>query len=158
MSKIEKYYPEIVGSVVCLTLGMLSGYVSHASDSLWYAELSKPFFNPPAWIFAPVWAVLYLMIGIVFGMLWKDRVKNQKLILLFIAQLIFNLAWSPLFFYYHRIGWALLDLWALWDLLGIFMAGIVARNQRSILFLIVPYFLWVGFAFALNMSIYFMNR
>ncbi len=155
MSKIAKYYPEIMASLGCLTLGMLSGYLSHASDSVWYGQLSKPFFNPPAWIFAPVWIVLYLMMGIVFGMLWKDRVKNQKLILLFIAQFIFNLAWSPLFFYYHSIGWALLDTGALLGSLLVFM--IVAHNQRSTVFLMLPYSLWVGFAFVLNCSIYFMN-
>ena len=156
MSKIAKYYPEIVGSLICLTLGMASGYLSHASDSVWYAQLSKPFFNPPSWIFAPVWIILYLVIGIVGGMLWKNRVKNQKLTLLWIMQFIFNLLWSPIFFYCHSICLALIDVCFLWvSLLGLML---LALTQKPIIvLLIIPYFLWVSFAFVLNCSIYFMN-
>lgn len=155
VSKIEKYCPEIIGSLLCLTLGMLSGYSVQVSDSLWYASLSKPPFNPPAWIFGPVWTLLYFMMGVAFGMLWKDRVKNQRLILIFITQFIFNVLWSPIFFYYQNIGWAFLDLCALWITLVVFM--FVARSQRVILFLFSPYILWVTFAGLLNFSIYKMN-
>lgn len=155
VSKIEKYCPETIGSLLCLTLGMLSGYSVKVSDSLWYASLSKPFFNPPAWIFGPVWTLLYLMMGVALGMLWKDRVKNQRLILIFITQFIFNVLWSPIFFYYQSIGWALLDLCALWISLVVFMFA--ARKQWAIVLLFFPYFSWVTFAGVLNFSIYKMN-
>lgn len=154
--KIEKYYPEIIGSLFCLTLGMLSGYIVKASDSLWYASLSKPVFNPPAWVFAPVWTLLYLMMGIAFGILWKDRIKNVRLISIFTVQFIFNLLWSPIFFYYQSISWAFLDLCALWVSLLVFIFA--ARNQRVIVLLFFPYFLWVTFALLLNFNIYQLNR
>lgn len=153
--KVKEYYPEITGGLLCLTLGMLSGYSVKASDFLWYASLSKPLFNPPAWIFGPVWTLLYIMMGVAFGMLWKDRVKNERLILIFTTQLILNLLWSPIFFYYQSIIWALLDICALWTILVVFMLD--ARNQRPILLLFFPYFLWVTFALILNFSIYQMN-
>lgn len=85
----------------------------------------------------------------------KNKIKNQQLILIFIAQCIFNLLWSPIFFYYQSIGWALLDICALWLSLVAFMFA--ARNQRVILLLFFPYFFWVTFALILNLSIYKMN-
>lgn len=154
--KIKKFYPEIIGSFICLTLGFLSGYSVKVSDSIWYANLSKPVFNPPSWIFGPVWMVLYLMMGFAVGMLWKNRIKNERLILIFAAQFILNLLWSPIFFYYQSIGGAFLDICALWVSLVVFMFAV--RKQRTILLLFFPYFLWVTFALILNFSIYQMNR
>lgn len=95
----KKLYPEIIGIIICIALGILSGFLSHASDSAWYMSLQKPCYNPPSWVFAPVWTVLYGMIGIVMGRLWKQRFEHQGLMLLFIMQFVCNLAWSPLFFF-----------------------------------------------------------
>ena len=153
--KVKEYYPEMIGGLLCLTLGMLSGYIVNASDYLWFASLSKPVFNPPAWIFGPVWSLLYLMMGAALGMLWRDKIKNKRLIYIFTMQFVFNLLWSPIFFYYQNIGWAFLDICALWLSLIAFM--FVARNQRAILLLFFPYIFWVTFALILNFSIYKMN-
>ena len=155
ISIFKKYQPEITGSLLCLLLGLLSGYSVNASDPLWYIHLNKPSFNPPAWIFGPAWTVLYLMMGAALGRLWKEKTNNKMLIVLFIIQFIFNLAWSPLFFYFHRIDWALADIGALWLSLLIFM--IAARHHRSVFLLCLPYLLWVSFAAFLNFSIYTMN-
>ena len=155
VSKIKKNYPEFVGSLLCLSLGILSGFVSHASDSLWYMNLHKPFFNPPAWIFGPVWTVLYCMMGTAFGILWRERSANKNLISLFLFQLLCNLAWSPIFFYAHRIDLAFLDICILWMSLIFFM--IFARKQKLVLILFAPYFVWVTFALLLNFSIWTFN-
>lgn len=155
VSLITKNAPEIVGAVLCLSLGMLSGFFAHASDSFWYMNLCKPSFNPPAFIFAPVWTILYCMMGIALGILWKNRSKHKNILLLFGIQFLCNLAWSPLFFYMHRIDLAFIDICALWISLLIFM--IVARKQKIVLFLFVPYFLWVSFALVLNGTIWMMN-
>ena len=152
---MTKYTPEMAGMIHCLSLGMISGYIFKGADSLWYTSLNKPFFNPPAWVFAPVWTLLYLMMGLSLGMLWKDRVKSRRLILIFIIQLIFNLLWSPLFFYAQNIGLALLDISALWITLILFMYS--AKHQRAIFILFLPYFFWVTFALALNVSLYKIN-
>lgn len=154
-SKIEKYYPEIIGSLLCLALGMLSGVSVQASDSLWYLSLNKPSFNPPAWVFGPAWTVLYIMMGVALGMLWKEKIKNRYLIFIFATQFVFNLLWSPIFFYYQNIGWAFIDICALWLSIVGFM--IAARNRRVIKLLFVPYLCWVSFAALLNFSIYKMN-
>lgn len=154
-STIKKYFPEIIGSLLCLTLGMLSGYSVKIADPQWYTHLSKPVFNPPAWIFGPVWTILYLMMGAALGTLWRNKLKNEHLILVFKVQLIFNLLWSPIFFYYQRIGWAFLDIVALWISLVVFM--VLARKQRPVFLLFSPYFAWVSFALILNFMLYVMN-
>ncbi len=154
-STFKKYQTEILGSLLCLLLGLLSGYSANASDPLWYVGLNKPNFNPPAWIFGPAWTILYLMMGSALGKLWKEKTNNKLLIALFIIQFIFNLGWSPLFFYFHRIDLALADIGALWLSLLIFM--IAARHQRSVFLLCLPYLLWVSFAAFLNFTIYIMN-
>jgi len=154
-AKIKKYLPEIIGSASCLTLGMLSGLSVKPSDSLWYASLAKPFFNPPGWIFGPVWTILYLMMGWVVGMLMRDKIKNKELILMFIIQFIFNLMWSPIFFYFQNIGLAFFDICLLWISISIFIFA--SRNQQKIVILMSPYFLWVSFALVLNLSISLMN-
>lgn len=94
---IQKYYPEIIGIFLCLFLGMFFG-LSVDPDLVWYQTLQKPFFSPPSWVFGPVWTVLYIMIGIVGGIVWKQRQQNPTLMMLFIVQLSLNFTWSPLFF------------------------------------------------------------
>lgn len=153
--RIEKYYPEIICALLCLGLGILSGYSVKAADSIWYTTLRKPIFNPPSWVFSPVWSLLYLMMGVALGQLWKERAKNKFLISLFGLQFFFNLLWSPFFFYFQRIDWAVLDIGALWSSLIIFM--ICARKKRLIFLLFLPYILWVSFAMILNITIYKIN-
>lgn len=154
-SKFNNYTPEFIGSVLCLTLGMLSGYVANASDSAWYTNLSKPIFNPPNWIFGPVWTLIYIMMGIALGLLWKHKRKNKRLLGLFFLQLVLNLAWSPIFFYYQSIGGALLGICALWIAIVAFMFA--THKDKNILLLFFPYIVWVSFAAFLNFSLYQLN-
>ena len=154
-TKIKKYSPEILGSLLCLILGMCSGY-GVKSSSIWYTSLIKPVFNPPSWLFGPVWTLLYLMMGVALGKLWKQKTKNKQFIFIFVIQFIFNLLWTPIFFCYHYIGLAFLDLCALFVLLAVLLFAV--RHQKSIMLLLLPYFLWVTFAGILNFSIYYLNR
>jgi len=155
MSKIVRFYPEVIGALLCLMLGIFSGYSVNAGHSLWYANLTKPFFNPPSWLFGPVWSLLYVMMGVALGRLWKDKHKNKYLILIFAMQLVFNLSWSPIFFYFEKIGLALLDICFLWGSLALLM--FLARKKLDVFILFVPYILWVTLAFVLNFKIYQMN-
>ena len=152
---IKHYQAEIIGIIICLGLGMLSGYLSNSGDSIWYSSLIKPSFNPPSWVFAPVWTVLYIIIGIVMGKLWKSRATHRLLLTIFCIQLILNLSWSPLFFYLHRIDLALYDIIALWLTLMIFM--ILSYRIKSVFLLNIPYIAWVSLALSLNFYIYQMN-
>ncbi len=153
--KIKAYYPEIIGASLCLILGILSGYGIKAADSFWYLNLTKPSFNTPGWVFGPVWTLLYLMMGVAFGKLWKEKVQNKFLIILFLIQFIFNLLWSPLFFYCESIQWALIDILALW--VSLIVLIFLSWSKRTVFLLLLPYLIWVSFAVGLNFSLYQLN-
>jgi len=145
---MQKFKYEILGSIFCLALGMFSGYVSGSGNSEWYQGLIKPSFQPPPWVFAPVWTVLYVMLGIVLAKVWCTKNKG-----LFIFQLILNLSWSPMFFRYNRIDLALLDIMLMW----INLVALIYQSNQSIRLLLTPYFLWIIFAGVLNYQIYMLN-
>lgn len=151
----KQYNSEIIGSIICLFAGMLSGYLAHAGDTTWYQSLHKPEFNPPVWAFTPVWIVLYTMMGVALGKIWNYRNQNNNFLLLFMIQFVFNIAWTPLFFGMHRIDLALYDVILLWISLAILL--IATRNINSIFMMLLPYFLWVTFVAALNFNIYQLN-
>lgn len=153
---LRKYFYEISGTVLCLGFGILSGYIVNSGKSDWYINLIKPSFNPPSWVFAPVWSILYIMMGIALGKILKLE-SNIKIILLplFVIQFVFNIIWSPLFFYYHRIDLAFYDICGLW--LTIIILIIFAKNSRIITSLLFPYFVWVSFALVLNFTILKLN-
>jgi benzodiazapine receptor len=124
----------------------------------WYAALNKPAWNPPSWVFGPVWTALYLMIGLAGYFAWTrgGRETRRAAFAVYGAQLVLNAQWTPLFFGLHRIGWALADLILLW-LAVLFCIGLFSRRSRLAAGLLMPYFLWVSFAGALNAAIWLMN-
>lgn len=144
---------ECIGIIICLCLGLLSGFSVSAGDSSWYMHLNKPSYNPPNWIFGPVWTTLYIIVGIALGKIWKNRSIIQ--LTLFTAQFILNLLWSPIFFYYHQISFALIDLLILWILLLALI--FLIKKQTKIFILLFPYFIWVTFAGFLNFQILILN-
>ena len=152
-TKKATYSLKLLSILVCLGLGFFSGYFVKISDFSWYIGLNKPSFNPPSWVFGPVWAILYVMIGLAAVNIFKGEKLYPKL--LFVIQFILNLLWSPLFFYLQRIGLALYDIVFLVISLALLIYNI--RNQRYTFSLLIPYFLWVSFAVILNYIIYVMN-
>ena len=140
---------------ICLGLGSLSGLAVRGRNLTWYAQLAKPTFTPPSFLFGPVWTVLYVLMGIALALIWQRREGNQALLLLFAVQLLLNLAWSPIFFYYQRIGLALITLILL--LLSIIACIALAWRHKDITLLLAPYLLWVSFAGILNASIFILN-
>jgi benzodiazapine receptor len=161
MTKILTYFQKfrfhIIGVSACLLLGMISGYVSGGSQSLWYINLQKPSFNPPGWIFGPVWTLLYIMIGIVFANLWNNRINNRVLLFIFAMQFTLNIFWSPLFFKFQRIDLAFFDISLLLISLICFIAVALFQKKKKIAALFFPYVLWVSFAWVLNLSILILN-
>jgi benzodiazapine receptor len=150
MRKIVTY---IVFIAAVLGLGILSGLSTLPGE--WYQSLEKPFFNPPAWLFAPVWTVLYILIGIAGARIWLVAPASAAMQIWFV-QIALNMLWSPTFFGLQATGLALLLIVAiLVSILGfIWKAGPIDR-LAAMLFL--PYAAWVGFATLLNASIFLMN-
>lgn len=133
--------------------GILIGISTPPGD--WYQSLAKPAFNPPNWIFAPVWSVLYVMIGVA-GARTFLRDRRSSAMRLWVAQLAFNFAWSPVFFDLNEIALALIIILALLVVICGFIATSWSRDRiSSALFL--PYLAWVLFATALNASIFGLN-
>jgi translocator protein len=125
----------------------------------WYAHLNKPAWNPPSWVFGPVWTALYLGMAVAAWLVWKrGGFAGAPLALgLFLAQLLFNGAWSWLFFGLHRPGLALAEILVLWALI---LATLVAfwAVHRAAGLLFVPYLAWVSFASFLNFTLWRLNR
>jgi len=121
----------------------------------WYAGLIKPSFNPPNWIFAPVWTLLYLLIAIAGWRIWQRDPRSTAMTAWFI-QLGLNFVWSPVFFGAHRIGLALAIIVALLAAILSFIATAWPRD-RVASWLFVPYAAWVTFATALNAAVWRLN-
>lgn len=124
----------------------------------WYSALKKPSWNPPAWIFGPVWTSLYIMMGIAAWSVWKQGgVAAQRLPLtVFMVQLALNAAWTPLFFGLHWIGAAFAEMIVLWLAIAATIALFRPVN-RAAAWLLVPYHAWVSFAAALNFTLWRLN-
>lgn len=122
----------------------------------WYAQLAKPSWTPPGWLFGPVWTVLYVMIALAGWLVWRDGKRAAIPLALWGAQMVLNAAWSWLFFGLHRPGTALVEILVLLALIAAFaLAAWPVSRTASILF--VPYALWVSFATALNFAIWRLN-
>lgn len=157
---MQKYLRIIYVVTICLAVGYLSSLVTIESVKTWYPTLKKPFFNPPNWIFAPVWAVLYILIGIAGGLVWNQLENNKELVkkglFFFTAQLLLNALWSYLFFGLHNILLALIEIILLW--LIIFETYLIFKKiDKNAANLLIPYILWVSFATILTVSIYILN-
>ena len=153
---------KIIQLLICtatpLVLGMLSGVGIVVSDRSWYAQLQKPVFNPPNYLFGPVWTMLYVLMGISVYLILQSKDKKRKnwAISIFIFQFSLNLLWSPLFFYFQQIAWAMVDIILMW--FGIFfMLIIFYKINKKAALLQIPYLLWVSFASALNFYIWQLN-
>jgi tryptophan-rich sensory protein len=131
--------------------GAVGSYFTFPSVNSWYAYLPKPSFSPPNWVFAPVWTMLYILMGISLYLVWK---KYRDL---FILHLIINAAWSIAFFGLHEVGLAMVIILLLW---GIILAMIIKfyKVSKMASYLLVPYLLWVSFASLLNLSILFLTQ
>ena len=150
MSKILSYIL-FIGFVV--GAGLLAGLTNMPGD--WYQSLEKPFFNPPPWLFGPVWTTLYVLIGIAGARIWQRAPKSAAMQLWF-AQMAFNLMWSPSFFGLQNPELALAVIVGMLVTIVAFMIKARPIDRISTL-LFVPYLAWVSFASLLNLSIAWLN-
>jgi translocator protein len=149
--------PCVIGIAICLLIAGIEARITAASINTWYHSLNKPFFNPPAWIFAPVWSVLYIMLGIVSGLIWSVRKKNTALFTCFFIQLLLNFLWSFLFFGAQAIGWALVNIVLLWSTLCLTLY-LAWQRFKTVFYWLLPYFIWISFATILNFSLWILNE
>ena len=139
--------------VLVLGGGLVIGYLTAPGD--WYAGLEKPSFNPPNWVFAPAWTLLYVAIAVAGWRAWKSD-SHRWPMRLWWTQLALNFLWSPVFFAAHRIGLALLVISLLLATILLFIVAI-GRHDRVAAALFAPYAAWVAFATLLNGAIFMLN-
>jgi len=158
MSKIVKI---AIAVAICLGVGFGSSLVTQSSITTWYPTINKPSFNPPNEVFAPVWTILYVMMGVSAGLVWSKMevvpVLVKKALWVFTIQLILNALWSFLFFGLQNPFLALAEIMLLW--LMIFETIKLFKPIDALASkLMIPYLLWVSFAMVLNGSIWWLNR
>jgi len=158
---LSRPFKIIVMIVTCVVIGAIAGLLTQEGVDTWYKTIEKPSFNPPNWIFAPVWSTLYVMMGIAAGLVWHemDRQKEtvKKGLTYFAIQLGLNAFWSFIFFGLHNPFLALIEIVLLW--LMIYETFIQFNKVNKIAgYLFIPYMLWVTFATLLTASIWWLNR
>jgi tryptophan-rich sensory protein len=152
--------PLLIALALPLAVGALGGAATASSVGSWYPTLRKPWFNPPGWVFGPVWTVLYLLMGIALYLVWtggRSPSGRRRVVAWWSAQLLLNLLWSLVFFGRRAIGPAFGEILVLW--LAIAATIRAASEQRPVAAaLLVPYLGWTSFAAILNGSIWYLNR
>jgi tryptophan-rich sensory protein len=155
--KISDYiWPCLLALLLCFSVATIAGWVTQGNISTWFVHLQKPSFNPPSWLFGPVWSILYFLIGISGGIIWVHRHKLRGAFYCYAVQLALNLAWSFIFFGLHQLGWALIDI----SFLIIFVlltCALCYKKNRLVSWLLLPYLAWICFAFTLNFSLWLLN-
>jgi len=150
----------VIAVAAPLAVGALAGIATSAGGASWYPTLVKPPFNPPAWVFGPVWTVLYVLMGIAAFLVWRRGLAApgvQAALAVFLVQLVLNGLWSLVFFGLRRPGWGLVEIALLWLAIG-GTAWLFRRVSPAAAMLLLPYWAWVSFAAVLNASIWWLNR
>ncbi|MBH45230.1 MAG: sensory protein TspO [Flavobacteriaceae bacterium] len=157
--KKNMYFTIAAAVLLCLGIGFLTGQVTQMSVKTWYTTLEKPFFTPPNWLFAPVWTLLYLMMGVATGRIWYRGLQNKKVktaLYFFGLQILFNGLWSLVFFGLRNPKGGMLVIVILFFLILKTVRNF-NRVDRLAALLLYPYLLWVGYASLLNGGIVVLN-
>jgi tryptophan-rich sensory protein len=145
--------------LIPLLIGFIGSYFTAPAIPEWYAGLNKPSLNPPNWIFAPVWTILYIFMGVAFFLVWKETTETRRKIIAFAffgAQLVLNLTWSIFFFGMKNPELALMNIILLVIALIATMISFYKISKKT-LYLLIPYLLWISFASYLNYQIIVLN-
>lgn len=148
-----------ISLLLCFVVAGIGGYVTQISVGNWYVELNKPSFNPPNWVFGPAWTLLYILMGIAAGLVWKAGLKQAKVkkaLGIYLFQLMLNLSWSVVFFGNQEIFGALMIILGLLFMIIMTIISFLKVN-RIAAYLLFPYLFWVLFASLLNFEIWQLN-
>lgn len=156
--KKSQIFKLIISLAFPVAIGSIAGFFTAAGTSGWLDSINSPSFRPPNWIFGPVWTVLYLIMGFSLFLIWKQEASKQRnqAVTIFLVQLTLNFFWSFIFFYFHMIGAALIEIILLWISI-VTMIVLFYKIKPMAAYINIPYLLWVTFATLLNASYYFLN-
>ena len=151
----NKYLSLFLILLITSLASAIGGFTTASFKEPWYSEIILPSFNPPSWVFAPVWTTLYIMMSIAIWKIWINSFDSKVLKLYFI-HLFFNGTWSIVFFGFHQIGLALINLVIILIFIILLMNSYFVKDKVSF-YLMIPYFLWSSYALILNSSIFLYN-
>ena len=149
----------IICLFLCFAAAGIGGYFNSFGLGAWYDSLIKPSWNPPPWVFGPVWTLLYIMMAVSLWLVWcrRNDADVTFAIGLFLLHLALNAGWSGIFFALHRPDWAFVEIVVLWMFIAVLTKIFWAIDKRAS-YLLMPYLGWVSFATVLNGTIAYLNR
>ena len=151
----NKYLSLFIILLITFLASTIGGFTTTSFKEPWYSQIILPSFNPPSWVFAPVWTTLYIMMSVAIWKIWINSFDLELLKLYFI-HLFFNGTWSVVFFGFHQIGLALVNLIIIIIFIIMLMKKYLMKDRLSF-YLMIPYFLWSSYALILNSSIFLLN-
>tara|TARA_Y100001970_G_C13904474_1_gene685356 strand:- start:343 stop:810 length:468 start_codon:yes stop_codon:yes gene_type:complete len=152
----NKFLSFVLFFIVTFSASFIGGLVTFSFKEPWYSELIKSNYNPPDWIFAPVWTTLYLMMTFAIWFFWHSKNRDINTIYIYFIHIVFNTTWSVVFFGFHNIFLALINLIILIFLIVALVVRFSRVNKVSS-YLMIPYLLWSSFALFLNINLLILN-
>ena len=151
----NKYLSLFIILAITFLASAIGGYTTSTFKEPWYSQLTLASFNPPAWVFGPVWTTLYIMMSLAIWKIWYNT-RDKKTLKIYFVHLFFNASWSVIFFGFHQIFLAVINLIII--LIFIFLLlKIYLEKDKISFYLMIPYFLWSSYALVLNISIFILN-
>ena len=151
----NKYLSLILILLITFIASAIGGFTTATYKEPWYSEIILPSFNPPSWVFAPIWTALYIMMSAAIWKIWIN-LFDLKILKLYFIHLFFNSTWSIIFFGFHQIGLALINLIIILIFIILLMKTYFSRDKISF-YLMTPYLLWSSYALILNSTIFIIN-
>ena len=151
----NKYISFAIILLITFAAPAIGSYATSTFKEPWYSEIILPSFNPPSWVFAPVWSSLYLMMSLAIWKIWINTF-DIKLLKIYFVHILFNSTWTIVFFGFHQIGLALLNLIIILIFILILMKEYFKKDKISF-YLMVPYISWSSYALVLNTAIFLLN-
>ena len=149
----------VIAILACEVIGFTSGLIGSAGMNVWFDNLQKPSWNPPNYLFGPVWTFLYVLMGIAFWLIWKNETpesNKRNAYTVFAMQLFLNFCWSIIFFRFQSPFFALIEILLLLAMI-LLTAYHFAKISKTAAYLLIPYALWVSFASVLNYTLWSLN-
>ena len=151
----NKYLSLFIILTITFLASAIGGYTTSAFKEPWYSQLTLASFNPPAWVFGPVWTTLYIMMSLAIWKIWYNT-RDKKTLKIYFVHLFFNASWSVIFFGFHQILLAVINLIIILIFILLLLKIYLEKDKISF-YLMIPYFLWSSYALVLNISIFILN-
>ena len=154
---INNKYISLIGFIIItFAASGIGSFATRISKEPWYSSINKPSFNPPDWVFAPVWAALYVFMAIAVWLIWTNSKKTKKIFYIYFIHLFINATWSVIFFGFHEIFLALINI-VLIIFFIIWLIKLYLPINKMSAYLMIPYLAWCSYAFILNLNLYLLN-